>query len=154
MIGYPGVKGNGAIISEDVNAGVPEFFMAADSEGKDGVWQYIRGYLSEEYQREVQSFPIRLSALQERAENAAAWREYPDENGNSVMRQRVTEAQTQKILELIMGAEIGRFYEQESWLDEVIEIVKQKAEKFINGQISMQEAAELIQEEVEALMIR
>ncbi|MBQ8814858.1 MAG: carbohydrate ABC transporter substrate-binding protein [Lachnospiraceae bacterium] len=154
LIGYPGVKGNGAIISEDVNAGVPEFFMAADSEAKDGVWQYIRGYLSEEYQREVQSFPIRLSALQERAENAAAWREYPDENGNSVMRQRVTEAQAQKILELIMGAESGRFYEQKSWLDEVTEIVKQKAEKFINGQISAQEAAELIQEEVEALMIK
>lgn len=152
LIGYPGVKGNGAIISE--SSSEPGLFMAAHSEVKDGVWQYIRAYLSEEYQREVQDFPIRLSVLQEQAENAVAWREYPDENGNLVMRQRVTEEQAQKILELIKGAEISQFYERESWLEEVTEIVKQKAEKFINGQISVQEAAELIQERVEALMIR
>lgn len=81
-IGYPVSEGTGALLQPDNT-----FAMSAQSENKEGAWQFIRYFLTDEYQTSdnMWDFPAKISALKQRGAEAMEPYTYIDENGNEVV---------------------------------------------------------------------
>ncbi len=80
-IGYPTSEGNGAVLEADTS-----YSISAQSKNKEGAWQFIRGFFTEEYQTSdnVWMFPVNISALKKMGEEEMKPYTYIDENGNEV----------------------------------------------------------------------
>jgi len=80
MIGYPMAEGDGACIVPDM-----QLAMSAKSKNKDGAYEFLRYFLTDEYQNEISfGLPLSMKRLDAMAEEATKIRTYEDENGNQI----------------------------------------------------------------------
>ncbi|MCM1125990.1 MAG: extracellular solute-binding protein [Lachnospiraceae bacterium] len=79
MIGFPSSDGDGSII-------VPnnELAMSSKSAYKEGAWEFLRTFITDEYQSDLYGFTLSIKELEKRAEEATQKPYYEDENGNKV----------------------------------------------------------------------
>ena len=159
-IGYPTMHGTGNMLSFD-SAG---YAMSSKSENKDAVWEFLRTFLTEEYQSKGYLLPSRMDVFDSKAEKAMT-EEYQkdldgsfllDEEGEKIPVPRytiwseiigqveeiyaLTQEQVDQIRELIETTTKVANYDQS-----MINIVNEEAEAFFQGQKSAQDVAKLIQ---------
>ncbi len=151
-IGFPSATGNGAV----VEAG-EQYLISAKSENIEGAWEFVRYYLTEEYQKEVLMFPVNKNVFLERAMEATRNPYTIDSNGNkkeyeyklsiggeSVVLPNMTEEQVNEFVEFVEKIDKCVYY------DEDIEaIINEEVASFLSGQKSASEVARVIQGRVE-----
>ncbi len=151
-IGFPSDVGNGAV----VEAG-EQYVISAKSEHIDGAWEFVRYYLTEEYQKEVLMLPVNKDVFLERAMEATKNPYTIDRNGNkteyeyklsiggeSVVLPNMSEEQVSEFVEFVESIDRCVYY------DEAIEaIINEEVASFLANQKSATEVAGVIQSRVE-----
>ena len=80
LIGFPSDNKQGSAISADLS-----FAISSKSKNKDGAWEFLRYYLTDEYQDSISyNWPISLKRLEAMGEEAMQKPYYEDENGNKI----------------------------------------------------------------------
>lgn len=153
MIGFPSSNEDGSIIRPDM-----QIAMSAKSSCKEGAWEFLRIFLSEEYQREnIYNFPISIKRLNELAKEAMEKPYYLDENGEKEEYDDIMYINGQEIIIPPMTQEeVDAFMEQlYSFthiykMDEtLINIISEEAAPYFAGQKSAKDVAAVIQSRVQ-----
>lgn len=143
FMGFPGVAGNGSVIQKET-----EYAIISGSANKEGAWEFLKYFLSEEYQDGIalkgESFPIRLSSLELAAEEAkkgtydSITGEYIEPVGGVN-----TDEDNQRVYDLF-GSATGSVDID----SRIYEIISVEADAYFSGQKSAQEAAAVIQNRI------
>lgn len=129
--------------------------ISANSQQQDEAWQFVRQFLTEEYQTssELYSMPVLKSAFLAKAAKATERSYWTDENGNKeyyddywtingeqVVLEPFTQEEVEEICQFIYGVNRTAYYNEE-----IRNIIIEDAEAFFSGQRSAQEVAGIIQ---------
>jgi len=156
FIGFPCESKDGSYIERSG----PSFAISAKTANTEGVWEFVRTYMLEEYQNDEEklySFPILQSAFDKRAQDALIPQEEYDSEGNLIWSEldqwingetvRVapfTQEEVDAIKEFVLSVEKVSYTN-----DEILNIIKEEAASFFEGQKSAQEVAGVIQSRVQ-----
>lgn len=148
MIGFPSSDGDGSII-------VPynELAMSSKSAYKEGAWEFLRTFITDEYQSDLYGFTLSIKELEKRAEEAAQKPYYEDENGNKVEYDDTVFIDGVKItIPPMTRQEADDFMEQlysfkqiSRYDDALSRIISEEAAAYFAGQKSAKDVAEIIQ---------
>ena len=148
LIGFPTENRNGNAIIANMSMA-----LSAKSKNLEGAWEFVRYYLTDEYQSEIQyQFPIRKDALkvkeqeaQERPywENEDGSKEYYDDtyyiNGVEIIIQPMSAERAAEFTEFLGSLSLVGTYD-----DNMMNIVNEEAEAFFAGQKTAEEVAGII----------
>lgn len=154
FMGFPDVGGNGSVIC----SGSSEYAVMSASQNKEGAWEFLKYFLTGEYQDKIaleqQTFPIRKSSLELAAEEAKKGVYYSDSGeydepkwvlfGNIIGVGLNTDEDNQRIYDLIDSA-VG--YSQ--YTRHFYDIINEEATMYFAGQRPAKETAEIIQNRVQ-----
>ncbi len=149
FIGFPTDTGSGSVLMADQS-----YVLSAKSKNIDGAWQFIRYYLTDEYQSTLEwGFPVIKETFQEKAQEGLGRPYYLDENGEKVeydnyftingedvILDPLTQEQVDQIVAVVMATEKRGYYNED-----IQNIVSEEAAAFFEGQKSASEAAQIIQ---------
>lgn len=151
FVGFPTEESNGSVISTGSNM----YMISAKSKHIDGAWQFVRQFLTEEYQTSDENYcmPVLKSAFLEKAKKATErpyWtdedgnKEYYDDtwyiNGEEIILEPFTQEEVDAICEFIYTVNRTDYYSED-----ILNIITEDAEAFFSGQKSVQEVVEIIQ---------
>lgn len=151
FVGFPTSDSNGSTI----NSGSYTFMISARSRHQEGAWQFVRQFLTEEYQTGDQFYdmPVLKSAFLNKAKEATErsyWtdedgnKEYYDDtwniNGEEVILEPFTQEEVDAICEFIYTVDRTAYYNED-----IRNIITEEAEAFFAGQKSVQEVVDIIQ---------
>ena len=161
-IGFPTAHGTGNMISFANDSG---YAMSAKSAHQDAAWQFLRGFLTKDYQtKNVYALPSRLDVFEDKAKEATTvqyektedGKDKLDENGEKIPivrynmwnqeKNEVEEIyalepeQVDQIRELILTTTKVADYNQE-----ILDIVSEQAAPYFAGQKTAEEVAKLVQ---------
>ncbi len=132
------------------------------SKNKDAVWQFLRTFLTDDYQSSDNarrwSFPVLKTELDKKFEDAMTKEYYTDENGNQVEQQKTSwtyddfsmdiYAATQEDVDAIK--ELINATDNALQLDQNIQnIITEEAGGYFQGQKTAQEVADIIQSRIQ-----
>lgn len=151
-IGFPVREGVGNVIMSNAN-----YAISAKSEYQQEAWNFLRYYLTEEYQDSIEwGWPILKSSLDKRVEAAKQLPYYIDEFGNKVEYQDsyylndveilldpLTQEDCDRVLGYLESAKHVYSYDQA-----ILDIVTEESASYFDGQKTAEEAAEIIQSRV------
>lgn len=156
--GMPGSNGNGSTF----NSSGTLLAITAKSASKEGAWQFVRYFFTDEYQDmytniNSYNFPAKLSALEKKAEAAKErpyWeneetgeKEYYDNtywNGTESINIGVnTDEDNAKMMELIKSVTATNNYDTK-----IQDIISEEAAPYFSGQKTAAQAAEIIQNRI------
>lgn len=155
FIGFPGLEGNSSVIRPGSNM----YGIAANSVNKEGAWEFLRYYLTDEYQssEELYSLPVLKSAFEEKAMEATKKPYWIDENGEkveydntyymngeSIVLEQFTKQEVDAVCNFVYSLDKRGYYNQD-----IINIVNEEAALFFNGQKSARDVAAVIQSRVQ-----
>lgn len=153
MIGFPSGNKDGSTIEPAI-----QLAMSSKSSNKEGAWQFLRYYLSDEYQNEItDGFPLSIKRLNELAEEAMKKPTYIDEDGNEVETQDYVYVGGVEIpIDPMTSEEVERFkknlysFTQVYTYDEqLIQILEEETAAYFGGQKNAQDVAKIIQSRVQ-----
>ncbi len=150
FVGFPSENGKGTIISSYDNM----YALSAKSKNLDGAWQFMRYYLTEEYQNELEwGLPVAKKAFMENAKEGMEKPYYLDENGEkveydnyfdingeTVILEPLTQEQVDQVVEVILTADKLYYYNED-----IQNIITEETAAFFEGQKSAEEVAQIIQ---------
>lgn len=161
FIGYPTASGTGNMLGIDGGG----YAMSSKSQYKDQVWQFLRTFMTKEYQEEsVWSLASRKDIFDEKAQEAMTIQYREDEDGNAILDEEgnkipiarygrwneetgeseevyaIEPEQIDQLRELIASTEKRANYDSD-----IFSIVSEQAAAFFEGQKSAQDVAKLIQ---------
>ena len=152
FVGFPTESGKGAYIQSGTT-----YALSAKSANLDGAWQFVRYYLTDEYQNEVFYFPVNKALFLEKSKAALERPYWVDENGEKqyydntmningeeIVVSPLNQEQLDKVVEYIESVN-NRYYYNES----VANIVNEEMGAFYSGQKSAQDVANIIQSRVQ-----
>lgn len=129
--------------------GTVRLAMSANSEYKEGVWEFFRYILGEDYQRSVQTNPVNYTALERRlgSEIGAALNQslgvFSVDGSAGLYSVPIPDpTEAHKALALELASSIDALYQLDPAL---LDMVENEAARFFAGAISADEAAENIQ---------
>lgn len=147
-VGYPCENKNGSVIMPD-----NEFAITAKAKNPDGAWEFVKYFLTEEYQNSVSGLPIMESAYAGLMEKAKEKPFYMDENdvkqeydrtywlGDQEIKIGVnTDEDNEKLMNFIKSVNSKQSYDKE-----LVKIITEEAEAYFSGQKSVDEVADIIQ---------
>lgn len=156
--GMPGSKGNGSTF----NSSGTLLSITAKSANKDGAWQFVRYFFTDDYQdlytsQNSYNFPAKLSALEKKAEAAKErpyWenqetgeKEYYDNTyyiGTESINIGVnTDEDNAKMMEFIKSVTATNNYDTK-----IQEIISEESAPYFSGQKTAAQAAEIIQNRI------
>ncbi len=152
-IGFPTDNGMGSFVgANDI------YVLSAKSKNLDGAWEFIRYYLTDEYQKALRwGLPVSKDAFMERSKEALEKDYYIDENGNKVETEEyfwineesieiapLTQKQLDEIVTFVQSVTKRQYYNQD-----VQNIISEEAEAFFTGQKSAKDVATVIQSRVQ-----
>ena len=155
FVGFPGISGNSSVIQPGSNM----FVLSAKSGCMDGAWEFVRYYLTDEYQssEEMYNLPVSKTAFEAQAKKGMEKPYWIDENGEKVeydqtfwmneeeiILEPFTQAEVDAICEFVCSVNKRSYYNQD-----IINIVTEEAESYFEGQKSAQDVANLIQNRVQ-----
>lgn len=157
FVGFPVGEGNGSYIQTSG----PSFALSAKSAHQDGAWQFVRQYITEEYQTSTDNslYGLRVlkSAFEEKAQEALErpyWlnengeKEYYDEtyyiNGEEIILDPFTQEEIDEICNFIYSVNKTSYYDEE-----IYKIIEEEAGSFFAGQKSAAEVAPIIQSRIQ-----
>ncbi|MBQ9135344.1 MAG: extracellular solute-binding protein [Lachnospiraceae bacterium] len=152
LIGFPAEEGNGAAVVAN-----SQYAIAARSSHKEGAWEFLRYYLTEEYQTDEDEMnwrlPVykeaildKLEAAQERPywEDEEGNKEYYDQyfwaGGEEFILEPLSKEEADALYEYICSVDMAYSYDENLYL-----IVEEEAAAYFAGQKSVEEVVEIIQ---------
>ncbi len=149
FIGFPTESGKGSYISANQS-----FALSAKSANLAGAWEFIRYYLTDEYQEDLDwGLAVNRRVFTEQAQKATQKPTYTDENGNEVEYEEtfyangeeiplppLTQEQVDQITGFICSVDRAYYYNEN-----VINIINEEMGAFYTGQKSAQDVANVIQ---------
>lgn len=154
-IGFPTEKGpGGVLVINDV------YCISAKSPYQDAAWEFVRYYLTEEYQERSDSYnlPTRMDAFEKKSREALEKPYYLDEDGNKVeyddtiymggeevVIDSLNQEQLDQLVDYIFSVN-KRVY---NYNEDILNIINEEIEAFYTDQKSAQEVAGLIQNRVQ-----
>ena len=149
IIGYPSSNEDGSAIVASL-----ELAMSAKSSHQEGAWEFMRYFLTEEYQSEIEyGFPVSITRLNEIAKEATKPETYIDGNGNEVEFEDMyyiggmeipispmTQQEADELKEVLYS-----FTNIYNYDENLIQIVQEEAAPYFAGQKSPEEVAAIIQ---------
>lgn len=155
FIGFPGLEGNTSVI----RPGSYMYGISAKSLNTEGAWEFLRYYLTEEYQNseEMYSLPVLKSAFESKAMESTKkpyWinengekEEYDNYyyiNGESIVLEQFTKQEVDAICNFVYSLNKRGYYNQD-----IINIVNEEAALFFDGQKNARDVAAVIQSRVQ-----
>lgn len=155
FVGFPAAASGGSTLS----AGNYTFVISARSKHTEGAWQFVRQYLTPEYQtgEQIWDMPVLKSAFLDQAKEAMErpyWtdqdgnKEYYDDtwymNGEEIILEPFTQEEVDAVCEFIYSVNRLSYYNED-----ISNIITEEAEAFFVGQKSVQEVAGIIQSRVQ-----
>jgi len=148
-IGFPTESGMGSYINAYAS-----YAISARSANIDGAWEFLRYYLTDEYQSQLEwGLSVYMKYFKENAQKALEKPYYMDENGEkveydetfylngeSIVLPQMTQAQIDKAVNFILS--VNKCYYSN---EEVMNIINEEMEAFYSGQKSAQDVATVIQ---------
>ena len=149
FVGMPNSGGSGSIVYVPTT-----YVISSKSAQKDAAWQFLRYYLTEEYQDTLTwQFPVSKKKFDELAQKATKKPVYTDENGNQVEEEYtywlndeelilkpLTQKQVADITAFISGVKTRAYYNED-----INKIISEEMGAFYQGQKSAKDVAALIQ---------
>lgn len=156
FVGYPTESGTGsAITTGEVLLG-----MSSKSKYKDGVWEFMRSFLTSDYQNssDIWNFPVMKSALQAKFDAAKTPEYYQDDAGNQVEQMKssygygdfnvdiyaATQEQVDAVMNLINS--VDTVYQLDT---KMYTIINEEVAPFFAGQKTAKEVADIIQSRIQ-----
>lgn len=150
-IGFPTEEGNGSVV-----IGSTQYGISARSKNKEGAWEFLKYFLSEEYQtsdKVYYTLPVLKSALEEKLEEAQERPYWEDENGNKeyyddtwwigdqdIIIEPMTKEEAQNLYDFISS--VNKPY---SYDDDLMNIINEEVAPYFEGDKSAKEVAGIIQ---------
>ncbi len=152
-VGFPTDSGQGSVLQAN-----NQYVLSARSENLQGAWEFIRYYLTDEYQGELTyDLPVDKAMFTKLANEAMENPYYLDENdqkveyedtfymnGESFPLPNMTQTQVDKFVSLVEGINKRSYYNED-----VQNIVLEEAAAFFEGQKSAKDVAGIIQSRVQ-----
>ncbi len=151
LVGFPTNEGNGAVITPS-----SAYMVSAKSKNQDGVWQFLRYYLTDEYQRDGSDswvLPIKKDALKEKINKGTEKPYWTDSDGNKeyydytvwfgdeeVVLDSLTQEQADHLYDYICSVTQAYYSD-----DSLSNIITEESAAFFSGQKSAQDVADIIQ---------
>lgn len=158
FIGFPTATGeNGSSFMPD-----SPIAMSASGTKKDACWEFMRRLYSDEYQEGINwSFPVRLSALEKKAQKATEpemWynpvtkkmeeqESYWGIGDTSIKKTPLTKEETEEVIAFLKTLNVTASFNQQ-----ISEIIQEDAAPFFKGQKSKEEVAGIIQSRVQVYL--
>lgn len=152
FVGYPNENSNGSTINA-----FESFIISSKSKNIEGAWEFLRIFLTDEYQKNLQwGYPVSKECFRAKAQEAMERPyymqgdkkiEYDDVimvNGERVTLNPMTQEQVDKVVSFIESVE-RPYYQNE----EVTKIIDEETASLFSGQKSSKEVAEIIQNRVQ-----
>ncbi len=155
-IGFPTENGIGGSIEFDYS-----FLISASSKHKDKAWEFVRYFLTEDFQDNLQyNFPVLESSFDKKGEKATQKPTYKDENGKDIEYTDYYYLNGVEIeLDPMTKEEVAEFKDYVKSLttateldDKVINLVLEEAKPYFKGQKSAAETAAIIQSRVQVYL--
>ena len=157
FIGFPVGEGHGSYLQ----ATGPSFALSSKSAYQDGAWQFVRKYITEEYQTATDNgiYGLRVlkSAFVEKAQEALErpyWlndegeKEYYDNyyyiNGEEIILDPFTQEEVDEICNFIYSVNKTSYYDEE-----IYKIIEEEAGSFFSGAKTAAEVAPIIQSRIQ-----
>lgn len=152
FVGFPTENGNGSYLQSSTS-----YVLSARSKNLSGAWEFVRYYLTDEYQEQVNYFPVNRAFFEERSKEAMERPYWTDENGEKqyydntmyvngeeIVIEPLSQEQLDQVVAFIESVNI-RYYYNES----VLNIVNEEMGAFYSGQKSAQDVADIIQRRIQ-----
>lgn len=153
LIGFPAEDGNGAAVSATL-----ELAMSSKSKNKEGVWQFLRYFLTDEYQSKIgYGLPLSIESIEALGQEAMKRPVYEDETGAlveydetfyagdvEVVITPMTQEEVDEVLDYIRS--VNRVY---TYDEELIGIIQEEAAAYFAGQKKVKDVADIIQSRVQ-----
>ncbi len=153
MIGYPAGEGDGTAIMASI-----QLAMSSKSRNKEGAYSFLRYFLTEEYQSEIEyGFPISIKQLDAMAEEATKVSTYTDENGQIVESPEMfylngmeieIEPMTQEQAESFK-ADLYSITNVYYYDENLMRIIEEETAAYFSGQKKAKDVADIIQSRVQ-----
>lgn len=148
-IGFPSADGVGSVIGAD-----NMYAISAKSANLDGAWQFVRYYLTDENQENLDwGLPVSRKAFDAKAQEALEKPYYLDENGNkveydntfdingeSIVIDPLNQAQIDQLVNALTSTTKAVYYNSD-----IENIISEETAAFYEGQKSAEEVAKIIQ---------
>ena len=151
-IGFPNASGMGAYVDFSYNGA---YCIADKSPNKKGAWEFLRYYLTEEYQDSTDRYPLptRKDIFEKKAQearNRPYWldengekQEYDDYfymNGEDILLEPMSQEQIDKLVNYIYSINNAYYYNED-----ILNIINEEMDAFYSGQKSAEDVANIIQ---------
>lgn len=154
FVGFPNAQRAGSVLNADTT-----FVLSSKSKDLDGAWEFVRYFLSDEYQENIGygGLPVKRKYFDEAAQLATQKPYWIDENGNKVEYDQTTYIGGEEVtLDPMTQEQVDRiktFIEsvnRQSYDDSsVMDIINEEAAPFYEGQKSAADVAQIIQSRIE-----
>lgn len=152
FVGFPTDTGNGSYIMSSTT-----YVLSAKSKHLDAAWDFMRYYLTDEYQDKVAYFPVQKEKFYEKSkealerpyyewtdENGETQKEYYDQtiyiNGEEIPYDPLSQEQLDEVIQFIESVHNPYYYNEE-----IMTIINEEIEAFFSGQKTAQAVADTIQ---------
>ena len=153
FIGFPTDSGKGSVVAAD-----DTYVISAKSENVDGAWEFLRYYLTQDYQETLDyELPVRKDVFEEKAQEATQKPYYLDENGNKVEYDEtywvndeeiplppMTKEQVDWIVDFVYSVDKPVYYNED-----VMNIINEEMDAYFKDQKTAQDVAGIIQNRVQ-----
>lgn len=150
-VGYPTEDRNGSSIMAD------EQYAITTKAEKEGAWEFLRYYLTEEAQKEVYNFPLIKDLWWEKSKVATEKPTWTDENGvvheeehtywmngETIILDPLSQEELQALYDFVCSVNKVQFYD-----DAITNIIQEEVESFYSGAKGVDEVADIIQNRVQ-----
>ncbi|MBQ7955857.1 MAG: extracellular solute-binding protein [Lachnospiraceae bacterium] len=148
FIGFPSENGVGAALNC-----YNRYAISAQSPNKEGAWEFMRYYYTDEYQESLYEMSINKDIWMEKAMEATEKPSWEDENGQihydeyiswlggqEIILEPLTKAQVEEIFDYVSSVTQTYSYDQD-----LVDIINEEAAPFFEGEKSVDEVAKIIQ---------
>ena len=124
---------------------------------KEGAWEFLRYYLTPEYQETVYNFPIHKDTWWEKSKVATQKPSWTDENGvvheeehtywmngETIVLEPMSQEEIQYLYDFVCSVNKVNFYDED-----IINIIQEEIESFYSGQKGVDEVVDIIQNRVQ-----
>lgn len=149
LIGFPSSNGEGSAIVPGL-----QLAMSSKSDKKEGIWEFLRYYLTDEYQESISyGFPLSVKYMDLMGEKAKKRPTYTDENGREVETDDYVylngveikiDPMTQEEVESFKE-DLYSFTQVYNYDESLIQIIQEETAAFFAGQKSAKDVAHIVQ---------
>ncbi len=151
-VGFPTESGVGNAYSYNLN-----FAISSKSDYQDIAWEFLRYYLTDEYQDSIQyGWPVKLSSIDKLAQEAQIKPSYTDEEGNvveydetfylggmEIVMEPLTQEDCERVMTFLKSADHVYSYNQQ-----IMKILEEECAPYFEGQKTVEEVVDIIQSRV------